>query len=345
MSGHGDLPRRANFHCALANVYDDVGEADKCLAQVERWRELVGSSADPSELADIAATLAVAHGGAGDGRASIEQGLKALRLTSGHEGYVGNGRVCVNLIFVCLLDGQYAEALRWAGDATRLIAVGVPGAVPLIDAHLALCYLNLGQRARTQQLLERIDANPAAILPARVRRHLVACRLARERGGDARPHVEAGLALLLPGSRVHLREALLIERALSLPADQALATLGDISARARGRGHGGHVLEVQMRCAQIALPIDPALARDHALQALETSRRYQPIASYRGEVWLRCGEALMAAGDAEQARRVFSEGIEWVRRIARDHVPAEFQDSFLHRNPVNHALLHRSDGA
>lgn len=343
---HDDARRRANVHCALAILYDDVGEADKGLAQIERWRELaVLRDDDDAALADIAATLAVALGGSGDARASIEQGLKAMRLTSGLDAYAGNGRVAVNLLFACVLDGQYAEALRWSAEAMRWLAVGVPGAVPLVEAHLALCYLNLGQRARTGQLLERIDANPAAILPARVRRRLIATRLARERGDDARPHIEVGLALLPPGSRVHLREALRIEAALLLPADEALATLATIAERAGDRGHGGHVLEAQMRCAQIALPVDPSRARDWALQALRTAQRYQPIASYRGELWLRCGEALRAAGDETLARRVFDEGIAWVRATARDQVPAEFQESFLHRNPVNDALLHAADGA
>ena len=39
------------------------------------------------------------------------------------------------------------------------------------------------------------------------------------------------------------------------------------------------------------------------------------------------------------ARQTLDTGAASVRRIAREQVPAEFVDSFLHRNPYNRDLL------
>jgi hypothetical protein len=98
------------------------------------------------------------------------------------------------------------------------------------------------------------------------------------------------------------------------------------------------LLETQMRAAQIALALDPALARQHALQALETSRDYELVTSYPGELWLHAATALMNAGDLAAGLGVLRRGVDWLQGTARDHVPAEFRDSFLRRNPTNVAI-------
>ena len=57
------------------------------------------------------------------------------------------------------------------------------------------------------------------------------------------------------------------------------------------------------------------------------------------ELWLHCGRALAAAGDAAHAGEVLARGRAWLHATAREHVPEPFRDSFLHRNPVNRELL------
>ena len=50
-------------------------------------------------------------------------------------------------------------------------------------------------------------------------------------------------------------------------------------------------------------------------------------------------QVFLAAKLDKRAHRVFAEGRDWVRRVASEHVPGEYRQSFLHRNPVNLALL------
>ena len=80
--------------------------------------------------------------------------------------------------------------------------------VSLALARRALCGLNLGQRARTLPLLDRIATDASAVLPARVGMQLLHCRLAHEHGGPIRALVETGLTLLPEGARPGLRDLL-----------------------------------------------------------------------------------------------------------------------------------------
>ena len=49
-------------------------------------------------------------------------------------------------------------------------------------------------------------------------------------------------------------------------------------------------------------------------------------------------QALAPVAPAE-ARHALDQALQWVQDTARRQVPAEFRDSFLHRNPANRELL------
>lgn len=333
---HADGELRRNFHGALAMLYDNTGQLAQCVAHNELARELSDAHGDDANRATILGNLGSARTLAGQLEVGLALGLQSLRLASNLEGPLsGNAITCLNLAEAALLLGRYVQALRWAEEAERLLADSAPGGVPLAQAHRALCCLYLGQRARASQLVDCIAAHPAPVLSARIRWELLNCRLKRARGQATLPHVEAGLALLNDGARPNLRETLMIERALTLPAADALSALGEIGERAQRMQFGGHLLETRMRSAQIALRLAPALARDHALRALATAEEFGLVASYRGELWLHAAAALLASGDREHGLAVLGQGLAWVDETLRDHVPPEFHESFLHRNPVN----------
>jgi hypothetical protein len=49
---------------------------------------------------------------------------------------------------------------------------------------------------------------------------------------------------------------------------------------------------------------------------------------------------LQQAGLTDEARQMVARGTAWLRDVAAQHVPPEFRESFLNRNPVN-LDLHR----
>jgi hypothetical protein len=206
-------------------------------------------------------------------------------------------------------------------------------------AHRAAIYLQLGQPARTRQLVAQIGLDPAAILPARVRQHLLAARLARADGQSALAELEAGLALVGSGGRAGLRAALLLEMAVDLPTAAALDLLGAVRALAAEHGRRGQVLESHVRAAPLAATLDPGAARHHVERALSLAQQVDLVGIYRAELWLNCGNTLLALGDRERAAEVFGQGAYWIQRIVSTEVSEAFRDSFLHRNPTNATLL------
>ena len=68
-----------------------------------------------------------------------------------------------------------------------------------------------------------------------------------------------------------------------------------------------------------------------------------PADLYRGQAWWLAAQVFDANGDSAQALMALAQGTDWVRRVALPHVPEEFRDSFLQRNPANRALLAAAD--
>jgi hypothetical protein len=203
--------------------------------------------------------------------------------------------------------------------------------------HFGMCLAEMGQWARAHALVESLPtrwgesgAPPSALgLATTVRQAL------------GQPATSALMECWhrLPEDDLVPRGWCLLQLAPQLAPSQALQQLEDLRSSVGPLGFDGHVLASYVRSAQVALAIAPALARDHALRALELAKTRDLTGLYRGELWLHCARALQAAGDTAHAAAVLAEGQAWVRMTAAEHVPDEFRESFLHRNPTNAALL------
>ena len=103
----------------------------------------------------------------------------------------------------------------------------------------------------------------------------------------------------------------------------------------------GALMGLQVHLAEAALAAgDPDAAADAAAQVLALfGDGCAPDSMYRAEAWWVAHRALSAAGHTGQAAAALQQGTGWVMRQALPHVPPPFIDSFLHRNPVNRALL------
>jgi hypothetical protein len=105
-------------------------------------------------------------------------------------------------------------------------------------------------------------------------------------------------------------------------------------------GLAGVALAARVRAALFAVRAKlPGRAAALARQALDTPDDIGPDDLYRAELWLNAALAFQAADLPRDAQAAASAGREWVLRVAREHVPNDFRDGFLHRNPVNRELL------
>ena len=92
-----------------------------------------------------------------------------------------------------------------------------------------------------------------------------------------------------------------------------------------------------VRFARAAGEAATAVRLAHALMAAPAD--IVPDDLYPGERWLAAAMAHAAAGDAVNANAVQAAGAAWVRQTAAQQVPELCRESFLHRHPVNVALL------
>ncbi len=335
-----DVETLARYWYIVATAQERTGQIDSARAAHERALALCERLGQFENQSVSANNLAVNRREAGELRLAIQFGLQALQLASRYETMqAGTGPTCVNLTEACAQLGRYTEALRWADEAQRRLTLSIPAAVPLVQAHRAAIYLQLGQPARTRQLLAQIRQEPAAILPARVRLHVLAARLARADGLPAEAELLAGLDLVGSGGRAGLRAALQLEQSVDLPVTAALELLAMVRTLAAQHGRRGQVLEAHVRAAPLAATLNPALALHHVEQALALAEEVDLVGIYRGELWLHGGRSLLAIGEPQRADELVRLGAEWVARTAATDVPEAFRDSFLHRNPTNVSLL------
>jgi hypothetical protein len=119
--------------------------------------------------------------------------------------------------------------------------------------------------------------------------------------------------------------------------------MASVHRSATDHGLRGHALAARLALALAAHGRgERAACVENARAVLEAMRRYTLPGSYRPRLWLICHEVLREC-DPTLARRALREGADWIRTVARFQVPESFRDGFLHRNPVNRALLMAAD--
>lgn len=218
---------------------------------------------------------------------------------------------------------EAARAAFWS-QATRMV--------------LATLWLRLGQPARAMPLLR--DDEPAAPPWLRADRQLLRLELAQQleqpRPADALP---AALALAAEDAQ---RGPWLRVRALAhRPPAEALQEAPSLAAALARTERQGVLMALEVQAARAAL------AAGRAGEAADTAARMlarfddgiAPDGVYRADACWVAARAFAAAGRDGEAARAVAQGTQWIGRHALPHVPPAFIDSFLHRNPVNRALM------
>ena len=235
--------------------------------------------------------------------------------------------------------GRYDEALPMLEQA--LIGYETMGGSnsdkALVEQRLTVLYQQLGQPARAVPLL----ASPRPGVPRGVAMiRMVHCaELEQQLGRDGVALMREALQIIPNPDDIYHRIASLFATRI-VPADEGEAMAASLAVWAGARERFGVALAGHVRAAACALSQGAtARALPHAEAALQLARNYQPDSFYLPEVWLVAAQALAALGREAEARRAVDDGLAWVRSVHDAHVPAEFRDSFLHRNPVNRELL------
>ena len=203
---------------------------------------------------------------------------------------------------------------------------------------LVRLWLDLGQPARAVPLLRDPPADlPPWMQAARLLLQADLARLLQQPAPDGAVPAALALAASDPARGPLLRVRAL--RHAPLPVRQAQAAV--LAPLLRETERFGALMGLQVHLAEAALAAgEPDAAADAAAQVLALfGDGCAPDSMYRAEAWWVAHQALAAAGHTGQAAAALQQGTGWVMRQALPHVPPPFIDSFLHRNPVNRALL------
>jgi len=217
-------------------------------------------------------------------------------------------------------------------------AMAAPFWVHALRGTQARLWQHLGQHARALQALQLDDAG----LPAWMQAGRLWLRLEVEQWLGlplAAEQAQQALALLDADSNRRTGNAV-----RGLRFADPVAVLGQAAAlsdSALRQELFGSLAALQMHRARAATALqqheEAAVAANELVRLLRDG--YVPDFVYTPEAWWVAGQALHAAGEPAAARAALAAGRLWVQDQALPQVPAPFINSFLHRNPVNRALL------
>jgi len=234
--------------------------------------------------------------------------------------------------------GHYGEALQLLEGALAGYEAGggSHSDKALTEQRLVVLFQQLGQPARALPLL----AHERPGVPRGVAMIRLAHRAELEQlmGRDGLPMMREALRIVPNSDDIYHRITTLFATRL-VPPDEGEALAAGLAAWATNRERHGVALAGHVRAAACALALGaPKRAWPHVEAALHLARTYLPDSFYLPEAWLVAGKVLSALGRATDAQRAVADGLAWVRQVHDQHVPGEYRDSFLRRNPVNREL-------
>ena len=220
-------------------------------------------------------------------------------------------------------------------------AMGAPFWVHALRATQARLWQHLGQHARALQALQLADDG----LPAWMQAGRLWLRLEVEQwlglplAAQRAQQVQQALALL--DADLNRRTGNAVRGLRFADPVAVLAQAAALAESALRQELFGSLAALQMHRARAATALqqhdEATVAANELVDLLRDG--FVPDFVYTPEAWWVAGQALHAAGEAAAAQAALAAGRLWVQDQALPQVPAPFINSFLHRNPVNRALL------
>ncbi len=236
--------------------------------------------------------------------------------------------------------GRLGDALTLLQDACAVLKHGGSDYwLAYCADQMALLHVELGQPGRSRDMLgQDVRSLPPE---AAISRWITKSREARASG--SRPLAASSDALKAindPACPARWMMLGMLESARDIDPERALALCCHVEEQAQQRGHAAIGLHAVALAADRAVQSgDVATAGALASRALSLARQVWPVGISVPEVMWCIHRGLSAANNMAGANEALERGVQWIESAALPNVPSEFRDSFLHRNPINRALL------
>lgn len=340
----GSDEQRGRFWADYAYVLNAARRLRDTRHALQQAIHNAGRQGDLAELATLTSNLATVTGNLGRVPEALALARQALALqsqlgaTGGPEGAIIETYVAL----YCGQVGQYREALERLDAALACFARDKqPVFTAVASNHKAQFLIELGQFARARQTL---DYERPAVDFVWARRCNMAARIDRVLGRSGQPQMQLAMAALPAGADPHVRMHVMLDELDGRDAPALATRCEEVLRWAEQLEFAGVAMKARLLRAR-AWSRSGALdaAADEMRQLLPRIAEVQPSDLYLGEAWWIAAQVFEASGDGDQALLSLAHGAQWVRRVALPHVPDEFRDSFLQRNPNNRALLAAAD--
>lgn len=330
------------WHGYWAMTLDGVGRLREAVLTLEDAIEHARAGSLPvSELGMQLSNLSVLHNKMGRADQAIDASERAVRLLREDPQAKGLPLLAMLTLARHLSEGaRYSEALALFDEVMGPIEAGGARAWVIAgQTWLATLWMRLGQHARAAQLLAVADDDmPTLVRGARLMQRAQLTRLMSQPG--QRSLVER-LAALVPGEAGPGLIARIAGLTSAAPADilRAAPRWAELARAAERYGARVQALVALGSAASSLGEHERAVEAAQQARALLDDGISPEPTMYSGEAWLAIARVLRAAGRADEADAALGAGVQWVQRHAVPHVPPQFLDSFLHRNPHNRELL------
>lgn len=333
--------QRSYFYEAAALM---VHAAERFEESGALWRKLETSAIEMKALRTVATALnyqTLSEGQIGSFRQAAATGERWRQYLIDN-GLFGEARqyLDLNLAYVYHHLGHYDAVLQ---ALQRAEALGVTHHAALHSRYAGL-FVQLGQFARVRQHLDALP--PPEQMEAGLRLGTLLQRLRLARLSGTRPPSGQGAADVLAHAeqvvasteRVVPRVRWMLARAEFLEGDAAVEAAREAGALAQAKGlHGSRISAEVLLARALVRQGDVQAALPRVRIALALAASYQPDCVYFAEVGQIAHQVLTLNGESGDA--VLRSTVDWIQHTSAHHVPAEFRDSFMHRNPVNRDLL------
>jgi DNA-binding SARP family transcriptional activator len=232
--------------------------------------------------------------------------------------------------------GRFREALEVYAAARSEFETETHPDCRCIGLHAVPLFLDLGRADRAAALLSEFERQDNV---NRVDAELAKLLRLRTAGSGAMALELARAADLAQLSSPTQRCAFAIELARKLDGSGALALIERETRQAEELGLGAYLASLWLARAELVhAQRDKSLALAACDAANEAIANFDADA-YRPALLMRLHRLEAALGRPDRAAACLREATVWIRRAEDLHVPAEFRESFLNRNPVNREVV------
>ncbi len=324
----------------LAVVLDHLDRHREAIVLHHRAAALLEQHGERMHLATVLSNLAISMADLGMIRDSLPILRRAIAIFDDLQGAdVHYFAALVSLACAERDANQYTLAIEHFHLGLALAErTGDPRALYL-RAHLSRAYRELGALELAFEYAHAASHNPNARSQQQGVALLEQARCLEALGQPFETVFKEAERLLKKSGRYLLQHVIALEAARRVPSKSGLKITLEVSRQALERELFSLGLNALTRTAQHQLDLEQfAQALETSSQAMRLLENYDPDHLYRAEAFEAHFRALEANHHPETQAHL-QRTLNWLLETADHHVPPEFRDSFMTRNPVNRAIL------